>query len=150
MRLSEVINVDRVLIDFDAKTKEDAIGRLVAAVINGFDRETVLSALLEREKLGSTGVGHGVAVPHVRLEAVETPVVVFGRSAAPVEFDAIDEEPCRLFFLVLGPTRQEAQEAYLQTMAKISRLMRDSAVREALVSAETGAQVIRTLAEKEA
>ncbi len=81
MKLNELIGEERILLNFDAENKDEAIGKLVDSVVNGFDRATVLGAILEREKLGSTGVGHGVAVPHVRIDSVETPVVVFGRSA---------------------------------------------------------------------
>jgi PTS system nitrogen regulatory IIA component len=128
---------NRVLINFVAETKEQAIGKLVDCVVNGFDREEVLASVLEREQLGSTGVGHGVAIPHVRIDAVNMPLVVFGRSARPIEFAAMDQEPCSLFFLVLGPTRSDAQEPYLQAMAKISRLMRNGTMRQALMSASS-------------
>ena len=149
MKLSEVLTEERVVLDFDAKTKEDAIGALVGPVVNGFDRETVLSEIVEREKLGSTGVGQGVAIPHVRMEAIQEPSVVFGRSSRPVEFDAIDEEPCSLFFLVLGPTSADAQDAYLKTMAKISRLMRSADVRQKLAAAGTAAEIISAIATHE-
>jgi mannitol/fructose-specific phosphotransferase system IIA component (Ntr-type) len=135
------------VLDFEAGTKEEIIGRLVDPIVNGYDRQTVLNAILARERLGSTGIGHGVAVPHVRLDAVDTAEVVFGRSARPIDFEALDEEPCSLFFLVLGPARQDAQEKYLRTMAKISRLMRNADIRKALASANTPADVLAVIAE---
>ncbi len=92
MKLSESLNADRIVLDFDAKKKEDAIAALVDPVVNGYDRDTIVSEILEREKLGSTGVGQGVAIPHVRMAAVTEPAVVFGRSAKPVNFEAIDDE----------------------------------------------------------
>ena len=150
MKLADLLKEQRIVLDVDAKTKEDIIGKLVDLVVNGYDRETLLAAIMEREKLGSTGVGQGVAVPHVRLDAVETPEVAFGRSARPIDFEALDEEPCSLFFLVLGPTRQDAQEKYLQTMAKISRLMRNTDIREALVSASTPTTALAVIAGNEA
>lgn len=149
MKLTDLLKEQRIVLDVDAKTKEEIIGKLVDTVINGYDRQTVLNAILEREKLGSTGIGHGVAVPHVRLDAVDPAEVVFGRAAHPVDFEALDEEPCSLFFLVLGPTRQDAQEKYLQTMAKVSRLMRNADIREALASASTPADALAVFAANE-
>ncbi len=149
MKLSEVLNEDRIVLDFDAKKKEDAIGALVDPVENGHDRDTILSEILEREKLGSTGVGQGVAIPHVRMDAIDEPVVVFGRSAKPIDFEAIDDEACSLFFLVLGPTSAEAQDVYLKTMAKISRLMRSADVRSRLAEAATEDEVIEIIAANE-
>lgn len=149
MKLSETLNADRIVLDFDAKTKADAIGALVDPVVNGYDQDTILNEILEREKLGSTGVGQGVAIPHVRMAAVEEPAVVFGRSTKPVDFEAIDDEPCSLFFLVLGPTSADAQDLYLKTMAKISRLMRSADVRNKLASASTADEVIAIIAANE-
>ena len=150
MKLTEMLKEERVVLDVDVKNKEEAIGKLVDLVVNGYDRKTLVDAILDREKLGSTGIGHGVAVPHVRLDSVKTAEIVFGRSLRPVDFDAIDDEPCSLFFLVIGPTRQEGQDSYLQTMAKISRLMRNSDLREAFKSAATPAALIAAIAANEA
>ncbi len=150
MKLSELLEEKRIALDIRAKNKTDLIGSLVDLVINGFDRDTVLESVIEREKLGSTGIGHGVAIPHIRLDSVQRPAVAFGRSAEPVDFDSIDEEPCSLFFLVVGPSNQEFQEEYLKVMAKISRLMRISALRERLMTAVTPDEVLKAIMEEEA
>ena len=150
MKLSESLNAERIVLDFDAKKKGDAIDALIGPVVNGFDRATVLGEILEREELGSTGVGQGVAVPHVRLAAIVEPSVVFGRAAKPVDFDAIDDEPCSLFFLVLGPTSADAQDGYLKTMAKISRLMRSADTRSKLMADGSESEVIDIIAANEA
>ena len=150
MKLSELMLEDKIVLDFKARNKKEVIDALVETVVNGFDREKVLSALLEREELGSTGVGNGVALPHVRMESVHTPVVVFARSHKPVDFGAIDGVPCSLFFLVLGPTGQVPQEEYLQAMAKISRLMRDPIAREKLNKVSTAGEAVDAIREYEA
>jgi len=149
MKLTDLLSEQRIVLDVDAKSKQEIIGGLVALVVNGHDRQTLLDAILEREKLGSTGIGHGVAVPHVRLDAVETPEIAFGRTTRPLDFEALDDEPCSLFFLILGPTRKDAQDAYLQVMAKISRLMRHAEIRAALTAASTPADALAVLAENE-
>jgi len=149
MKLSELLSEQHIALDVEVKTKEEIIGTLVDALANGYDRQSLLDAIMEREKLGSTGIGHGVAVPHVKLDAVDTAEIAFGRSAQPIDFEAIDDEPCSLFFLILGPARQDAQEKYLQTMAKISRLMRNADIREALASVSTSAEALAVIAENE-
>ena len=149
MKLSEIIKEEDIILDFKANTKSDVLKILVGNVKNHFDADSLLSLLMEREKLGSTGVGEGVALPHVRMDSIESPIVVLGRSQKPLDFDAIDKKPCRLFFLVLGPTKQEAQEEYLQTMAKISRLMRDVEVRQKLLRAKTPAEIVARIKELE-
>ena len=149
MKLTELLKEQRIALDVEAKTRDEMIGKLVDLVVNGYDRQAVLDAIMEREKLGSTGIGHGVALPHVRLDAVNAAEIAFGRSTRPVDFDAIDDEPCSLFFLVLGPTSQDAQEKYLQTMAKISRLMRNAEIREALGAAATPSAALAVIAEQE-
>lgn len=150
MKLSNSLSADRIVLDFEAKKKEDAIGALVDPVVNGYDRDAIIKEILEREALGSTGVGQGVAIPHVRMDAVDEPAVVFGRAAKPIDFEAIDDEPCSLFFLVVGPTSADAQDAYLKTMAKISRLMRNADVRTQLASAAGERDVIDVIAANEA
>ena len=149
MKLSELLREDKIILDFKAKNKDAVLEVLVDKAVNGLSREALLSALREREKLGSTGVGFGVAVPHVRLDTVTEPVVVFGRTREAVDFDAMDGEPCRLFFLVLGPTRQDVQDAYLSTMAKISRLMRQEPVRMALLQTSSPREVLDLIRQRE-
>ena len=150
MKLTDLLSEQRIVLDAEVKTKEEIIGKLVDVLVNGYDRQGLLDAIMEREKLGSTGIGHGVAVPHVKLDAVDTAEIAFGRTARPIDFEAIDDEPCSLFFLILGPKRQDAQEKYLQTMAKISRLMRNADIREALASASTPAAALAVIAKNEA
>lgn len=99
------------------------------------DRDLVLDALDEREKLGSTGFGRGVAVPHARIDGINRPVTVFLRLTAPVEFDSADDLPVELVFGLLSPA--SAGATHLHALAEISRLMRDEALHEALLGAES-------------
>ena len=99
------------------------------------DRDLVLEALDEREKLGSTGFGRGVAVPHARIDGINRPVTVFLRLTAPVEFDSADDLPVELVFGLLSPA--SAGATHLHALAEISRLMRDEALHEALLGAES-------------
>lgn len=99
------------------------------------DRAMVLEALDEREKLGSTGFGRGVAIPHARIEGINRPVTVFLRLASPVDFDSADDLPVELVFGLLSPA--SAGATHLHALAEISRLMRDEALQEALLGADS-------------
>lgn len=145
MKLSDLLAEDKIHLNGKIKNRDEAVHKLVELVENGFDHETIFNSVLEREKLGSTGIGKGVAVPHVRLDSVARPEIAFMRIRKPIDFEAVDSEPCSLFFLVLGPTQKEMQGMYLQTMATISRLMRNSDLRDELLSAATPADVLNTI-----
>lgn len=99
------------------------------------DPAMVLEALDEREKLGSTGFGRGVAIPHARIEGINRPVTVFLRLASPVDFDSADDLPVELVFGLLSPA--SAGATHLHALAEISRLMRDEALQEALLGADS-------------
>jgi len=148
-KLVELMSEKRVVLDFRAGNKKEAMERLIEPVAEGAARPAMLAALMEREELGTTGIGFGVAVPHIRADSVTEPVVVFGRSAKPLDFDAMDGSPCSLFFLVMGPTVSDAQETHLHAMAKISRLMRQPQNRERLIKAGSPAEVLTIAREGE-
>jgi fructose-specific phosphotransferase system IIA component len=149
MNLSEMFDDSRIIVNFEASDKKEVLGKLIDMVVNGYDRDQLLEAIYEREELGSTGIGYGVAVPHIRMDDVTTPVVAFGKSASPVDFDAMDDEPCSLFFLIVGPTQADSQNLYLKVMAKISRLMRNKSIRDELNAAQSADDVKRVISENE-
>jgi PTS system nitrogen regulatory IIA component len=99
------------------------------------DARDLFSALLERERLGSTGMGRGVAIPHCRLPDVSEIFGAMVRLETPIEFDAIDREPVDLFFFLVAP--QSAGSDHLRALARVSRVLRDNAVRERLRGAKT-------------
>lgn len=103
------------------------------AAVYGLDRSQVLERILERENLGSTGFGRGVAIPHARVPLVEKPVAVFLRLSSPVAFEAADDMPVDLVFGLLSP--EAAGVVHLHALAAISRLMRDDKMHAALVDA---------------
>ncbi len=101
--------------------------------VYGLDRATVLERIEERERLGSTGFGRGIAIPHARVEGIKRPVATLLRLAKPVEFDAADGMPVDLIFGLLSP--ENAGATHLQALAAISRLVRNEAVHTALTDA---------------
>jgi len=111
----------------------------VFASVYGLDREAVLERIDEREKLGSTGFGRGVAMPHARLADLDKPVAAFLRLESPVDFNAADGMPVDCVFGLLSA--EQAGAAHLQALAAISRLMRDEKMHAALLSAPDGEAV---------
>jgi len=128
MPLNDLLSPDRVLADLSLATKkqvlQDLSGRIAAAAKLA-DR-LVLDALMQRESLGSTGVGQGVAIPHARIPGLERPIGLFARLQKPVVFEAIDEEPVDLVFVLLAP--EGAGADHLKALARVARLLRSPKV----------------------
>jgi mannitol/fructose-specific phosphotransferase system IIA component (Ntr-type) len=111
--------------------------------------QTLLRALREREQLHSTGIGDGIALPHARnalVGLVDHPIIVLGRHATGIPYGALDNQPARLFFLLIPPTVTQ----HLAVLARISRLLRDAKLRQSLLTAETPQKVIALIQEAEA
>ena len=102
------------------------------------DRE-ILTAILERERLGSTAVGHGVVLPHARLPGIQQPIGAFARLVTPIDFDAVDDQPCDLIFMLLASDGDGAD--HLRALARIARVMRIPGVRQQLRDADGEAEI---------
>ena len=96
-------------------------------------KENLLSALLEREKLGSTGIGENVAIPHAKISEIDNIITVFGRSKSGVEFESLDQKPVNFIFLVIAPENSTGQ--HLKALARISRLFKNSSLRQSVLHA---------------
>ncbi len=110
----------------------------------GLDPRLVHDAVLERERLGSTGVGEGVAIPHARIATLSRPVAGFARLLEPADFEAIDERPADLIFMLLAPTDSGAD--HLRALARAARVFRQERIRTALRQAQTSETVLAILA----
>ncbi|HUJ75083.1 MAG TPA: PTS sugar transporter subunit IIA, partial [bacterium] len=142
MKLSDYLDANSIRLDLQATSKEQVLNELVnmlAASGRIHNKEALLEALLEREGLGSTGIGHGVAIPHGRSPELEKATLVLGRTKANVDFDSIDGQPARLFFLLVAP--ENGSNEHLHLLSRIAKLMRDSQTREHLLQATTPQQV---------
>jgi mannitol/fructose-specific phosphotransferase system IIA component (Ntr-type) len=148
--LSELLTVERIKIPLESQTKDDLLRELVG-VVSGTaappDREDMLRAVREREAVLSTGIGHGVAIPHGKSGAVSDLRMAAGRAAEPVDFDALDGQPVSLFFLLVGP--EAAAGPHIKALSRISRLVRKDDVREKLVAARTAEEFLHALQEAE-
>jgi PTS system nitrogen regulatory IIA component len=135
MEIADILTSERVMSSLRAPSKKQALQELSrrAAEISGLHERTIFDVLLERERLGTTGVGSGIAIPHGKLSDLKQLVGVFARLEKPVDFDAVDEQPVDLIFLLLAP--EAAGADHLKALARISRLLRDRAVCEKLRAA---------------
>lgn len=144
--IGEILTHDDVLLDVEAETR-DAVLRAAAALLEKHchrARTEIFDALTAREQLGSTALGHGVALPHARLEGLQRPVAAFLRTRAPVVFDAPDSRPVNVFLALLVP--KEASEQHLALMACAARQFGDRDVRIQLKSAGDPSRVVELLA----
>ncbi len=137
MHIGEIINRTAISVRVSAADKRQTLAVVaeVAARKFGMDAGDILDALTERELAGSTGVGHGVAAPHARLDGLSQVRGVFLRLEHPAEFDAVDDQPVDLIFALFAP--MDAGAEYLRALARVSRLLRQPDLREQLRQART-------------
>ena len=144
MTIEDLLDPAATLTRVSASNRRQALNAVAetAARVFGVDAAAALQGLLDREAAGTTGVGHGVALPHARLDGVDRVRAVFVRLDQPVEFDAIDGKPVDLMVALFAPP--EATSDHLRALARVSRLMRQPALREHLREAE-GADAVYAL-----
>ena len=149
MELSDLLSPEGVAAHLRGANKKQVLQELArcAADVTGLDERTIFDALLERERLGTTGVGHGIAIPHAKLGGLRRLHGLFARLDQPVDFDAIDEHPVDLVFVLLAP--EAAGADHLKALARVSRLLRNQAICEKLRGAESGEALYALLSESE-
>ena len=132
MEITDLITPRSVVAQLRVTNKKQALQELAkrAAALTGIQERAIYDVLIERERLGSTGIGMGVGIPHGRLPGLDTLCGVFARLDRPVPFDAIDDQPVDLIFLLLAPDGAGAD--HLKALARVSRLLRDRSVCEKL------------------
>jgi len=147
--LTELLTPERIKIPLEARSKEELLRELVN-VVSGDpdDHDEVLRAVREREAVLSTGIGHGVAIPHGKSAAVGELRMAAGRMDAPVDFDALDGQPVSLVFLLVGP--ESAAGPHIKALSRISRIVRRDEVRERLIAARNADEFLQVLGEAEA
>ncbi|MEZ5997170.1 MAG: PTS sugar transporter subunit IIA [Hyphomonas sp.] len=146
--LTSLLECGVILPSFEATSRKQAIHALAEALADatGLNARQIEDAVMERERLGSTGVGEGVAIPHARVDGIDKPVGGYMRLAHGVDFEAIDERPCDLIFMLLAPKDSGAD--HLRALAQVSRVFRQSAIRDALREARTE-EAVRNIVCKE-
>ena len=150
MEISDLLQPEAVISGLKASSKKQALQELSrhAARITGDNDRKIFETLLERERLGTTGVGNGIAIPHGKLADLKKLYGVFARLDKPIDFDAIDEQPVDLIFLLLAP--EGAGADHLKALARVSRLLRDATICEKLRGADTADGLYMLLVQSEA
>jgi PTS system nitrogen regulatory IIA component len=125
MEIADLVKPDHVVANLRATSKKQALQDLArrAATITGQSERAIFSVLMKRERLGTTGVGNGIAIPHGKLPTLDRLYGVFARLEHPIDFDSIDDRPVDLIFLLLAPESSGAD--HLKALARVSRLLRD-------------------------
>ena len=150
VKISSIMNEELVNLSLESETKERVIEEMANAILKKreiLDRKKFLQAIMDRENLESTGIGRGIAIPHARTDAIDEMVVVFGRSRVGVDFSSLDGKPAQLFFLIVAPEKEKS--AYINVLARLSRLLRKEDFRRNLEQAPTPEKVIELIEKNE-
>lgn len=147
MDLSDLLVIDAVLPRLKSPNKKQALQEMAAkaAALTSRDERDIFETLMQREKLGSTGVGHGVAIPHGKLAGLDRLVGVFALLDRPIDFDSLDGEPVDVMFLLLAP--ESAGADHLKALARIARVLRDDETAAKLRAADDAAAMFALLTE---
>ncbi len=148
MEINDLISSETVVANLHATSKKQLLQELSrrAADVTGEHERAIFDVLMERERLGTTGVGSGIAIPHGKLQSLEKLHGLFARLDQPVDFQAIDERPVDLIFLLLAP--ESAGADHLKALARVSRVLRDGKVCEKLRGTDTPDALFAILTEK--
>ncbi len=140
MKLREILQKDHIIYELKATSAEAAIDELIAPLEKrGLDRLEVFQALIEREKLGSTGIGKGVAIPHCRVKEIDNIITSFGRSSKGIEFGAADGKPVHSFFVLLAPGNSAS--LHLAVLARISRIFIEGNIQNRILKATSAKEI---------
>jgi PTS system nitrogen regulatory IIA component len=137
MKITDILDEASIIPDLHSISKKGILEELSNALVQRGklpDRDKVVEVLLEREKLGSTGIGDGIAIPHGKMKEIKGLVTSFGRSIQGVNFESIDNKPTHLFFLLIAP--ENSAGIHLTALARISRLLKDPSFRNRLMEAK--------------
>ncbi|MDY6843213.1 MAG: PTS sugar transporter subunit IIA [Thermodesulfobacteriota bacterium] len=150
MKLAEVLSCNSIVSDITSQDKNGALVELVKCIADQnreINENELLKVLLEREKLGSTGIGDGIAIPHGKLKTIKRLMASFGRSKEGVNFDSMDGKPAHLFFLLIAP--ENSVGMHLKILARISKLLKDDSLRKRLMEVTTEEEIYTIVSEKD-
>jgi PTS system nitrogen regulatory IIA component len=151
MKISEILNKELLIPDLQSKNKKGVLEELAGVLVAQGklpDIEKVVEVLLDREKLGSTGIGDGIAIPHGKIRDLGEVVASFGRSREGVDFESIEQKPTHLFFLLVAP--ENSAGIHLKALARVSRLLKDPNFRKRLMQADSAERLFHIISEEDA
>lgn len=146
MKVSDLLNKRSVILELGATSKMEVLEELARAV--SFDAESLdpsllVEALTERERLGSTGIGDGVAIPHGKVQGLDRMVVSFGRSTSGIDFESMDNKPAHLFFLLVAP--ENSAGIHLRVLAKLAKALKRESFRLQLMEATSREEIFNII-----
>lgn len=150
MKIAELLDIDAISAELTSHDKIEVLAELVdllRRIQPDLDAAELLAVLIEREELGSTGIGDGIAIPHGKLKGLDRLLMAFGRKKAGIDFDAMDNRPAHLFFLLLAPESEAT--LHLKALARISKLLRKEDVRRQLLDAPDPATLLSILSQED-
>jgi PTS system nitrogen regulatory IIA component len=149
MKICDVLQREAILSDLKAQNKKGVLEELVTPVarIAGVSQDDMVKVLLERERLGSTGIGGGIGIPHGKMKELEALILGFGLSRKGVDFDSLDGHPTRIFFLLVTP--ENSTGLHLKLLARISRILKKDPFKDRLLNAADGAEIFDIIKEED-
>ncbi|NLK62461.1 MAG: PTS sugar transporter subunit IIA [Fusobacteria bacterium] len=151
VKITDYMSVDLINLDLQSKNKAQVLKELLSVIAkspNIVDSEKCYEALITREKMGSTGIGKSVAIPHAKTEYSENLTIGFGINKDGIDFDSLDSEKAKIFFIFASPIKDS--QIYLKILARISRLIRNEAFRTSLLKAKSPEEIIELINKEEA
>jgi fructose-specific phosphotransferase system IIA component len=151
MKISEILNEHLVVTGLEGESKDEIIDAMIDIVASSpkvLDKEKVREAIFEREKIMSTGVGNGFAIPHGKTDAVSDIIAAFAVTAKPIEYQSLDEKPVRLVFLLVG--KDNMVGPHIKLLSRISRLMNKEDFRQRLLATKTPKEILEMFKQEEA
>jgi fructose-specific phosphotransferase system IIA component len=151
MRISDILTENLVVTGLNGDSKADILDAMIGLVATSprvLDREKVRTAIFEREKIMSTGVGNGFAIPHGKTDAVSDIVAAFAVTATPIDYDSLDEKPVRLVFLLVG--KENLVGPHIKLLSRISRLMNKEEFRNRLLESKSPREILDLFRQEEA
>lgn len=142
MKILDVLQPDAILPDLKSRDKKGTLEELVEPIsgIAGLKHSDLVRVLMDRERLGSTGIGNGIGIPHGKIKGLDSMIIGLGISRQGVDFDSMDGRPVHLFFTLVTP--EQSTGLHLKLLARISRLLKDEAFRQNLIAAETREDIL--------
>jgi PTS system nitrogen regulatory IIA component len=149
MKILDVLSREAICADLKASDKKGVLEELATPVATaaGINRDDIIRVLMERERLGSTGIGGGIGIPHGKLKELDRLLLGFGLSRTGVDFESMDGKPTHIFFLLLTP--ENSTGLHLKVLARISRILKNEPFKEKLLAADSTEEIYATIREED-
>lgn len=149
MKILDVLHKETIIADMKSRTKIEVLGELVEPVarLTAVDRDELVNVLLERERLGSTGIGGGIGIPHGKAKHLDNLIVGIGLSRKGVDFESLDGQPTRIFFLLVTP--ENSTGLHLKLLARISRILKNEEFKQRLLQANNSSEIYSIIKEED-